>query len=202
MSANMQFVGDRAVSGPGFEELVQQFAESQIASDKAVEVAKEEAWTAVRELWVRQVHGLYDQVEGWLGAVIAGGWVEATREQRLLTEECLGEYAIESLQLHVGSLKMRFDPLGTLMLHAFGRIEVTGPQGSVALLLQGHDEKSPTISGQEHAEWYILHPEAMTDAAVRSRVGLRWRYGKRTVRRGLTEDTFQQLFMNLFGILY
>jgi hypothetical protein len=202
MSANMQSVGDLDVPGQGFEELVQQFAESQLASDRAVEAAKEEAWTAVRELWVRQVHGLFDRLEGWLGSVIAHGWVEATREQRLLTEECLGEYAVESLQLHVGSLKIRFEPLGTLMLHAFGRIEVMGPQGNVALVLQGREEESPTVSGQEQAEWYILHPDAMTDAAVQSRSGLRWLYGRRTVRRGLTEDTFQQLFMNLFGIFY
>ena len=186
----------------GFEELVQRFAQARRASDKAVEAADEANWASVRELWVRQVHELFDRMEGWLRPVIASGAVNAVREQRLLTEEYLGEYSIEALELQVGSLKMTFEPFGTLMLNAFGQINVMGPQGSVVLLLQGCDEESPTMSGQEQAQWFILHPDAINHAAVRSRSLVRFMYGRGVIRRALIEDSFRELFMDLFGIFY
>jgi hypothetical protein len=202
MSANIQSVGDLGMVGPDFETLVQQFAERRKASEKAAQDTEGNDWTAVRELWVSQVRELFDRMEGWLGLVIAAGSVQSVRAPRLLVEESLGEYAIESLELKVGSLKMMFEPVGTLILNAFGQIDVVGPEGRVVLLLQGGDETWPTISGQKQAEWFILHPGGISRAAVRSRVGLRWMSGTRAVRRTLEEGTFLELFMDLFGILY
>lgn len=174
---------EHTVADADFEKLVQQFAERHREDDAAHPVD----WEEMKRWWVTKVHELFDQIDGWLRPLTESGAVQSSRGRTLLTEEDLGHYEIESLQLQVASRSLRFEPVGTMLIGAFGRIEVQGPNGSAVLLLLSTVTDGSPGQRRSNVHWFISHP---ADPRPRTRANL----------RPLTQDSFQQLFTDLFGI--
>ena len=177
---------ERGVTDPDFEKLVQRFAERQ-QKDDAENVVD---WNEMKRWWVGTVHGLFDQIDGWLHSLIQSGSVQSIRKTTQLTEEDLGRYDVESLELVLASRKLTFEPIGTMLIGAFGRIEVSGPNGKAVLLLLNTDSKVPHKEKRAHVAWFIAHPAPNLRSLPKTRPEL----------RSLTQDSFQQLFTDLFGI--
>jgi hypothetical protein len=174
------------VPDPEFERRVQQFAEKQkeAATENAVDLK------VTKDAWVKAVHDLFDQIHAWLGSVIQSGAVKSSRPRTYLAEESLGRYEIETLQLQLASKKMTFRPVGTLLIGAFGRIEVSGPKGKAVLLLLNTNKTVPPSERRLHVGWFIAPPAPVVRSVPRAQ----------TEMKPLTEDSFQQLFADLFGI--
>jgi len=174
------------VADPEFEKLVQHFAEQQqkAGTDDVVD------WEEMKNWWIKAVHDLFNQIDGWLHSLILSGSVKSARATMELTEEDLGRYKIESLELQLASRKLIFKPEGTMLIGAFGRVEVTGPNGKAVLLLLNTDSKVPPTERRAHVAWFITRPAPSFRPPPRSRPEL----------RPLTQDSFQQLFTDLFGI--
>jgi hypothetical protein len=177
---------ERSVADPEFEKLVQQFAERQ----QKVNAEDTVDWEEMKHWWVQTVHGLFNQIDGWLHSLIQSGSVKSTRKTTKLIEEDLGAYDIESLEIQLASRKLTFEPVGTMLIGAFGRIEVSGPNGKAVLLLLNPDDKIPPKDRRAHVSWFITHPAPNFRPSTRTRPEL----------RPLTQDSFQQLFTDLFGI--
>ena len=174
------------MADPEFEKLVQQFAERQQKTDAESVVN----WQEMKIWWVKTVRDLFTQIDGWLHSLISSGSVKSVRTTIQLMEQDLGRYDIESLQLELASQRMTFKPVGTMLIGAFGRIEVSGPNGKAVLLLLNTDNKVPPNERRSHVAWFVTHPAPSFRPTIRSRPDL----------RPLTQDSFQQLFTDLFGI--
>ncbi|MDB6106256.1 MAG: hypothetical protein JWO52_6255 [Gammaproteobacteria bacterium] len=174
------------MADPEFEKLVQRFAERQqrIDAEDAVD------WEEMKNCWVQTVHGLFNQIDGWLHSLIQSGSVKSIRKTTKLIEESLGAYDIESLEIQLAARKLTFEPVGTMLIGAFGRIEVSGPTGKAVLLLLNPDNKVPPKERRAHAAWFITHPALSSRSLPRNRPEL----------RPMTQNSFQQLFTDLFGI--
>jgi hypothetical protein len=177
---------ERDVADPNFEQLVQQFAERQQRADAENVVD----WKEMKDWWVQTVHDLFNQIDGWLHSLIQSGSVKSLRKTTKLMEQDLGRYDIESLELQLSSRKLTFDPVGTMLIGAFGRIEVSGPNGKAVLLLLNTDKAVPPNERRAHVAWFITHPVPNFRQLPRTQPEF----------RSLTQDSFQQLFTDLFGI--
>jgi hypothetical protein len=175
-----------SVADPEFEKLVQQFAERQQKAD-AEDVVD---WEEMKNWWGQTVHNLFDQIDGWLRSLIQSGYIKSLRKSTQLIEEDLGAYDIESLELQLASRKLTFDPVGTVLIGAYGRIEVSGPNGKAVLLLLNTDSKIQPQERRAHVAWFITHPAANFRLLPKTRPEL----------LPLTQDSFQQLFTDLFGV--
>jgi hypothetical protein len=175
------------MADPEFEKLVQQFAErEQLAEAEGVV-----NWQEMKIWWIKAVHDLFDEIDAWLRSLINTGSVKSFRPLTQLTEQDLGRYDIESLELQLASRKLTFRPVGTMLIGAFGRIEVSGPNGNAVLLLLNTDNKAPPKERRANVAWFITRPSPSLRPPPRSRPEL----------KALTEDSFQQLFADLFGIV-
>lgn len=175
-----------SVAAPDFEELVQRFAERQQKADAENVVD----WNEMKTWWLKAVHDLFNEVDTWLHSLIQSGSVKSVRMTMKLMEQDLGSYDIESLELHLASRSLIFKPVGTMLIGAFGRIEVSGPNGKAVLLLLNTNDKVPAKERRAHVAWFITHPAPNLRPTLRSPPELRL----------LTQDSFQQLFTDLFGI--
>ncbi len=180
------------VADPDFEKLVQQFAEAEAAS--AVN------WDEIRDRWIQQVRELFDQIEVWLSPLIVGGTVQVSRPPRILMEEDLGTYTVQSLLLQLASRKLVLEPIGTMLIGAFGRIEATGPNGTAVLLLLNTDKTLPPQDRWQSVSWFISYPSSQFLPRPRPIGGQSLPPISRSESRPLTQDSFQQLFADLFGI--
>lgn len=91
-------------------------------------------WDAWRDQWLQSVRRLYETIEEWLHDLKEDGTVTISYQTRSLSEEHVGEYETECMVIHVGSERIALEPLGTIIVGAYGRIDLRGSNGNVMLV--------------------------------------------------------------------
>lgn len=165
-----------------FEKLVKDFADRQ-----QQEAEQDSArWQDRRAWWIERIGQLFDQIDAWLKPLVQSGAIKPTRSKYPAHEEKLGTYNIDTLVLEVAGRKLTFLPKGTLLLGSSGRVDVSGPNGELFLILINANGSS-SEEARAQATWYIRNPSR---PPPKSRSDL----------RPLNEATFQELFADLLGI--
>lgn len=112
------------------------------------QIAKEEPsidWTQIRDDWIKHLDEFYQLAEEFLQKYIEQGKVHITWITKQINEEHIGSYDVKSLEVQIGTIKVRFDPIGTLVLGVKGRVDMHGPHGTVKFVLVPKTDSSPTI---------------------------------------------------------
>lgn len=157
-----------------FEERVRQHVQALTLKDEdAVD------WNERKDWWQRRVSALLESVERWITPLVKSNTVSFSRESVSINEEMLGLYTAETGTIKLGKEKLHFQPVGSVILGGFGRVDVDGPNGTVMLILLS---LAPNEHQRDLSEWYIVHPKSRREFIP------------------LTQDSFEQLFADLFGI--
>lgn len=90
------------------------------------------------------VRNLYDIALSAIAELIKDGLIKAETEKKSIYEESLGQYEIDSLTLTINSKKIKFEPIGTMLIGSKGRVDVTGPFGKEKFILIRKGVKSPS----------------------------------------------------------
>ena len=112
------------------------------------EIAKKEPsidWPQRRDDWKKHLDEFYQLAEGFLQRYIDQDKVHITWSTNQLDEEHIGSYDVKSLEIQIGTIKVSFDPIGTLVLGVKGRVVMHGPRGTVKFVLVPKTDSSPTI---------------------------------------------------------
>lgn len=170
-----------------FEDLVRDYAERQQRDETAEPVRRQ---TRIK-WWQDRVGELVDDITQWLSPLVESGSLRIERSTAHLEEESLGRYEISSVIVKLGPKQLMLKPLATVIIGALGRIDVTGPNGKATLLLasQGDSTASPE-DRMANVGWFISRPL----------LGGKPTRPQRRELRPLTQETFQDLFTDLFGI--
>ncbi|MFA6223025.1 MAG: hypothetical protein WC647_11995 [Desulfomonilaceae bacterium] len=93
---------------------------------------------SLRSEWISAVGDLYDDVESWLKLWKEKGYLTVTRTPILKSEEPLGDYVIDTLEITAGDETVVFEPFGRNVIGALGRIDVylRGFKSDAQLLLR------------------------------------------------------------------
>ena len=103
-------------------------------------------WAARLAEWKRQVEAFYTTVNTLLKTYIDHGKIELSYGGQQIYEEHIGSYTIKTLGISIGSARVKFEPIGTLIIGAKGRIDMKGPRGTVRLVLVPKDSSGPKIT--------------------------------------------------------
>lgn len=98
--------------------------------------------------WRKHVASFYERVKGFLDRHIRDGAVRLEFTKQAMHEELLGAYELDALTLFIGTNRIQFTPIGTMLIGAKGRIDMTGPRGAVRFVLVDKDSGAPKISVQ------------------------------------------------------
>jgi hypothetical protein len=162
-----------------FIEMVKRHASSQ---------EKQEADTAKylearRKWWVEEVDKLLGEIERWLRPLLNEQTITFTKQHLTITEDHLGTYPVNSAEIRLADETLQLKPIGSLILGSFGRIDLTGPNGQVMLILNAEKASAQTGYRPTNPTWYIVKKEA-----------------NGRFQKELTEATFEEVFADLFGI--
>ena len=102
-------------------------------------------WTRIRDDWKEHLDEFYQLAEGFLQKYLDQGKVQITRVTKQINEEYIGNYDVESLEVQIGTIKICFDPIGTRILGAKGRVDMLGPHGTVKFVFVSEAASSPAI---------------------------------------------------------
>jgi hypothetical protein len=96
--------------------------------------------------WKRYLNELYDKIiKEWMREYIAKGVVDYKQRKKRIHEEFSGEYEVDALELMLKGQIILFDPIGTMLIGAKGRIDLKGKNGDATLILVDKNSTGPNV---------------------------------------------------------
>ena len=135
-----------------------------IAAKKKSEKTKEINWTKKKEDWLAKLNKLYTDIESWLND-LEQDVVSIKYIDKEINEDHIGIYTARKMILRIADEQVVLDPVGTLLIGAAGRVDMTGKNGQVKLVLVPASSTGVQIkvqikegNGQEEMVWKIATP--------------------------------------------
>jgi hypothetical protein len=121
-------------------------------------------WQEQRDEWITHLNDLYDKIQKYLERYISSKEIKLEFTQINLNEVDIGSYIVPQMTLVIGRKKIVFNPIGTMLVGAKGRVDVVGPAGKTRLVLVDSDAVGPRAAVRPttgHAAklvWKIVTP--------------------------------------------
>ena len=96
-------------------------------------------WDQKRKEWLQHLDQFYKLVEEFMREYVDQGKVRLQRGTKELHEEFIGDYSVDTMALHIGLNKVVFDPAGTNLIGAKGRVDMKSAKGTVKFVLVPED---------------------------------------------------------------
>ena len=96
-------------------------------------------WDQKRKEWLQHLDQFYKLVEEFMREYVDQGKVRLQRGTKELHEEFIGDYSVDTMALHIGLNKVVFDPAGTNLIGAKGRVDMRSAKGTVKFVLVPED---------------------------------------------------------------
>jgi hypothetical protein len=103
-------------------------------------------WAAEKNEWLQYLNDLYQMVENFLKEYVENKQIAIEYKNIELEEENIGRYTVKTMTLLFGANKITLTPIGTLLIGTKGRVDMTGPRGTVRLLLADKDSTGLRIT--------------------------------------------------------
>ena len=103
-------------------------------------------WNKKRDEWLKFVEDFYKELEGFLGEYTKSGDVTFDYREKDIHEDFIGQYRVKSLLIRIKNKDVVLDPVGTNLIGAKGRIDMTGEAGVVKFVLVDKNSSGPRIS--------------------------------------------------------
>lgn len=98
-------------------------------------------WGKEKQDWLNFINIFYDQVKSWLEDYNSKGLVKYSYTNKNITEDNIGSYEVKKLDLILAGSRVTFDPIGTLLIGAKGRIDLVGPKETIKFVLVDKSSK-------------------------------------------------------------
>lgn len=103
-------------------------------------------WGKKRDQWLGYLDSFYKQVEGFLSEYTKSGDVRFDYSEKDIHEEFIGQYRARALQIRIKNKDVLLDPVGTNLIGAKGRVDMSGDAGKVRFVLVDKDLSGPGMS--------------------------------------------------------
>ncbi|MBK8383835.1 MAG: hypothetical protein IPL16_18480 [Ignavibacteria bacterium] len=103
-----------------------------------VKEEKKVDWQSRKIKWLSSVENLYETVDNIIVKNFkeSGFKITANKEKIRLYEEYIGSYEIDNYIIEANNILIKFFPVGTIIIGAFGRVNMLLPNDTVKLVLQ------------------------------------------------------------------
>jgi hypothetical protein len=108
-------------------------------NDEPKKSEKKVDWEARKTQWLSSIENLYNTVDIIIvnNFKKAGFQVTNKKEKVRIFEEYIGAYDVENYSITADNIEIKFFPVGTIVIGAFGRVNMILPNETVKLVL--HD---------------------------------------------------------------
>jgi hypothetical protein len=132
-------------------------------------------WNSRRDEWLAYLSQFYNRVENFLDEYQRDGKLSFHYTNKEIFEEHIGSYSAKTLEIKLGSDRIKLEPIGTIVIGAKGRVDLIGANGKIKFVLVDRNSSAPQvkfniwIDGEEHPpednevqdielEWKIATP--------------------------------------------
>lgn len=100
-------------------------------ADEEVEIN----WDMKRDEWLTYLEKLYEKILAMLKKYTESGDLSVEYREKTINEELIGEYKAKAMALKFKGNEVTFDPIGTILIGAKGRVDLNGSAGTVKFVL-------------------------------------------------------------------
>jgi hypothetical protein len=122
-----------------FDEFVKKQIESSEADSGGLSLEREKA------IWLEKLEQLYSLVRQSLSKYLGDGSIRLEFSDITLQEEQLGSYTVKEAHVAMGRQVVKLTPLGTFLLGARGRVDMTGPRGIARFVVVPPGARAPQV---------------------------------------------------------
>jgi len=169
------------------------FLEKQASEDKRNKTID---WTKETQDWLGQIDEFYRTVLGWLKEYVDEGRIQILFDPTTLNEEYIGSYETQRLLLRMASHEVVFAPIGTLLVGARGRIDMTGIAGTVRFVLVDKEMAGMSITVRESTD-----KDAQGTGKDKKQINWMWKISTPPPSINLIELNAESFFDSLLQIM-
>jgi hypothetical protein len=92
-------------------------------------------WNLEKEEWIRTVHDLYFNIEKWLKEYQTRELLYFSYKEIDIEEVDIGKYTIKQMLIHLADEDITITPIGTMLIGAFGRVDINSKAKTIPLVL-------------------------------------------------------------------
>jgi hypothetical protein len=92
-------------------------------------------WDMKRNEWLSYLDQLYKKILTMMKKYTESGDVSVEYRQKTINEEWIGEYKAKTMTFKFKGSEITFDPIGTILIGAKGRVDLKGSAGTVKFVL-------------------------------------------------------------------
>ena len=92
-------------------------------------------WAEELKDWKCNLDRFIKKVLGFLSPYIAQNKIRIEYVEKRIHEQHIGRYEVQTIEVMIGNTRVKFDPIGTNLLGAKGRVDMKGPSGTVRFVL-------------------------------------------------------------------
>lgn len=120
-------------------------------------------WEARREKWIAALNQLYEMIEKWLQSSVRKGLIRIDYDAKMISEDNIGTYTVKKMKLWVGTEQVVFDPKGTILIGSYGRVDMTGDEGDITIVLIEWDQWELAVRTPMMKHWPLTE-DSFSDA--------------------------------------
>ena len=146
------------------------------AKEKDIKVDAKIDWEARKKAWLEYLNALYDLFSGCLMDFQHKNKLKVSKDSIEIIEENIGPYQADRMIIEFADEKIILKPIGTILIGAMGRVDMSGKYGSVKIVLV--DSRMKGIRDQIRisvVEGDCL-PQKKTDSNNEKAVNWEWRF--------------------------
>jgi hypothetical protein len=122
----------------------EEFEEYLAQQNDAVDETQRIDWNTRKTEWLRQLQKFYEQIEDYLANYKNKG-VSFEFENKGISEDPIGSYDARRMLVNIKGQEVEFDPVGTNLIGARGRVDMNGRRGTVRFVLVGKTSTRPSV---------------------------------------------------------
>ncbi len=146
------------------------------AKEKDIKVDAKIDWEARKKAWLEYLNALYDLFSGCLMDFQHKGKLKVSKDSIEIIEGNIGPYQADRMIIEFADEKIILKPIGTILIGAMGRVDMSGKYGSVKIVLV--DSRMKGIRDQIRisvVEGDSLPPKK-PDSNIEKAVNWEWRF--------------------------
>lgn len=163
--------------------------------EKFLRKEKEEQinWDERKNNWIEKVEKLYGEITNWLEEYVTAKKIHITYGVHNITEQYIGSYTIRAMQIFFNNQNILLRPKGTLLIGAFGRIDLESRNSIIKFILLPKDSDGPRMTFVDLPTSEVETSEPITNIKPLNSDFYVWKTptGEKTIRfKELNEETF------------
>jgi hypothetical protein len=96
-----------------------------------------------KEEWLKSVDSFYERIKQFLKKAKESNQLDYDFEDKPMVENKIGAYSVKMMNIQFGDYCAQFDPLGTNIVAAYGRIDLKGANSDARFVLVDEEQKRP-----------------------------------------------------------